>query len=92
MPIGMLKGIRKNIIEKYKVEKERKRTENIQYDSNLKFQDKKFIDKKIKKDKDNHFLKNKYKYEGMKSKPLGSFKNGVLKLTKRDVAKIKASN
>jgi hypothetical protein len=37
MPIGMLKGIRKNIIEKYKDEKERKRTENIQYDSNLKF-------------------------------------------------------
>jgi hypothetical protein len=37
MPIGMLKGIRKNIIEKYKVEKERTRTENIQYDSNLKF-------------------------------------------------------
>jgi hypothetical protein len=91
MPIGMLKGIRKNIIEKYKVEKERTRTENIQYDSNLKFQDKKFIDKKIKKDKGNHFLKNKYKYEGMKSKPIGLFKNGVLKLTKRDVAKIKAT-
>ena len=85
----MLKGIRKNLIEKYKVEKKRTETENIQYDSNLRFQDKKFLEKRIKKDRNSQYLKNKYKYSGQKSKSVGKFKDGVLKLSKKEFKQIK---
>ncbi len=49
MPVKMLSGIRKKVIENYKKEKERALTENVQYDSLQKFNDKKFIEKRIKK-------------------------------------------
>ena len=87
----MLKGIRKRVISDFKKEKERALTENIQYDSLQKFNDKKFLQKKIQRTKNKSFLKNRYKYKDMKSKQLGKFKEGVLNLSKKNLYTIKHS-
>lgn len=57
MPIGMLKGIRQNIITEYKSQKERNKIENVQYDSTAKYSDSKFFDSKIKNVKKDDFVK-----------------------------------
>ena len=87
----MLKGIRKKVIQNYKKEKERALTENIQYDSIQRFNDKKFLEKKLKKDRNSQFMKNKYKFKDMKSKSLGQYKGGVLNISKNDFKKITGS-
>ncbi len=73
------------MVQNYKREKERALTENIQYDSQMKFHDKKFMEKKVIRQKNSSFLKNKYKYKDMKSRQFGKFKNGMLQLTSKDV-------
>jgi len=51
--------------------------------------DGKFLEKHINKKKQkNDFLKSQYKYRDMKSKQLGTFKQGVLKIGKKDLSKI----
>lgn len=80
----MLTGIRKAVLDRYKKEKERSLTENIQYDSISRFNDRKFLDKKIKKVGKSSYMKQKYKYKDMKSKQLGKFKDGILNLSKKD--------
>jgi hypothetical protein len=44
----------------------------------MKFHDKKFMEKKVIRQKNSSFLKNKYKYKDMKSRQFGKFKNGML--------------
>lgn len=64
--------------------------ENLQYDSTQKFNDFKLIEKKIndKKVRQKEFLRNKYKFKGMKSRAPGTFKNGFLNFSKKDIKNI----
>lgn len=50
-----------------------------------------FLEKKLnaKKIKNQDFLKNKYKYKDLKSKQFGTFKGGVLQLSKKEINSLK---
>ena len=89
----MLTGIRKKIIQKYKKEKEQLRNENIQYSSSQKFTNVQFLDKKLNKnyDKDQSFIKNKFKYEDLKSKQIGKYQPGILTFSKQEIERIQKS-
>ena len=92
MPLKMLTGIRKKVIDNYKQEKSRKLNEDIQYDSLAKIRDFKFIEKKLQEKKNkNNFMKNKYKFKDMKSKGFGNFKDGVLHINDREAKHLNKS-
>lgn len=80
-----LQGRRKKVIERYQNEKKRAQEQNIQYDSSSTLLNSNFL----KNVKEKHqFVKNKYKFNEVKSNSLGHYSKGVLTLSKFDLKRI----
>lgn len=82
----MLSGIRKKIKKEFKEKETQNYQENIQYNSSEKYRNLGFL----KKDNAQKtiFQKNKYKYNDMRSKQMGSFKDGTLTFSKKEISRI----
>ncbi|KAM3128263.1 hypothetical protein pb186bvf_019620 [Paramecium bursaria] len=85
MPLPILKGMRSNIIQTIKKEKQDKLDNNIQYQSDLKTKDVNFLNKINNQKNQSQYLKNKYKFKDLKSKSIGKYQNGAIQLSQRDI-------